>query len=457
MQEPTFLVLTALTGEPLHGYGILQQVTALSGGAVVLGAGTLYGALDRLTEQGLIAVEREEAVDGRLRRYYRLTDEGAGRLAPRWNGCAATPTRPRPACAAAPPAGAGRCRASRESRALGRRYRRLLLAYPAAYRRRHGDELLTTLLDAAGPDRVRPSRRDVVDLVRGGLRQRFRLPVGKAPVAVAVFAAFAFGALGAGTGSFLGWCTTPPLRVDASAAQIAGLAAGEPYVGGFSRDDRWQNRAVRSRPSTPATSAGWTCRRRPGPVRRRRLDRRTRRRSAFIASRGAVRARVAGPGPATPAPGGGSPGRARRRARRRRHLAGRAGGGARRCRGRLARRHRRRLAARRLARLPAARGAVMVPPGRGRHPRGRRDPGAVPPGAVTYPLIGAGALLSPDRWGPPPPVYVGFIDTDAVAVPAGRSRGDRGRLPHRGRCAAHPPAATGPPEVPRRPSYTPTS
>ena len=80
MQEPTFLVLTALTGEPLHGYGILQQVTALSGGTVVLGAGTLYGALDRLTEQGLIAVEREEAVDGRLRRYYRLTDDGAGRL-----------------------------------------------------------------------------------------------------------------------------------------------------------------------------------------------------------------------------------------------------------------------------------------------------------------------------------------------------------------------------------------
>ena len=80
MQEPTFLVLTALTGEPSHGYGILQQVTALSGGAVTLGAGTLYGALDRLTEQGLIAVEREEAVDGRLRRYYRLTDEGAGRL-----------------------------------------------------------------------------------------------------------------------------------------------------------------------------------------------------------------------------------------------------------------------------------------------------------------------------------------------------------------------------------------
>ncbi|MFU8873767.1 PadR family transcriptional regulator [Micromonospora sp. SL4-19] len=81
LREPTFLILTALAGAPLHGYGILQQVGDLSGGDVVLGAGTLYGALDRLAEQGLIAVDREEAIDGRLRRYYRLTDDGASRLA----------------------------------------------------------------------------------------------------------------------------------------------------------------------------------------------------------------------------------------------------------------------------------------------------------------------------------------------------------------------------------------
>lgn len=42
--------------------------------------GTLYGALDRLTEQGLVEVDREEAVDGRLRRYYRLSDAGAAVL-----------------------------------------------------------------------------------------------------------------------------------------------------------------------------------------------------------------------------------------------------------------------------------------------------------------------------------------------------------------------------------------
>ena len=42
-----------------------------------LRAGTLYTALDRLRADGLIAVEREEIVDGRLRRYYWLTDHGA--------------------------------------------------------------------------------------------------------------------------------------------------------------------------------------------------------------------------------------------------------------------------------------------------------------------------------------------------------------------------------------------
>jgi DNA-binding PadR family transcriptional regulator len=69
MQEPTFLILTALAAQPLHGYGVIQAVRQLSGGDVVLRAGTLYGALDRLTEQGLVAVDREEAVDGRLRRH----------------------------------------------------------------------------------------------------------------------------------------------------------------------------------------------------------------------------------------------------------------------------------------------------------------------------------------------------------------------------------------------------
>lgn len=81
MQEPTFLILTALATGPKHGYGVTREVAELSEGAVTLRAGTLYGALDRLVEQELVAVDRQEIVDGRLRRYYRLTDAGAARLA----------------------------------------------------------------------------------------------------------------------------------------------------------------------------------------------------------------------------------------------------------------------------------------------------------------------------------------------------------------------------------------
>lgn len=81
LQEPSFLVLTALAAGAQHGYGIIKDVHALSEGAVTLRVGTLYGALDRLAADGLVAVDREEIVESRLRRYYRLTPAGAERLA----------------------------------------------------------------------------------------------------------------------------------------------------------------------------------------------------------------------------------------------------------------------------------------------------------------------------------------------------------------------------------------
>jgi len=81
MQEATFLILTALAAGSQHGYGIITDVAEISGGRVRLRAGTLYTALDRLREDGLIGVDREEVVDNRLRRYYRLTPQGAQRLA----------------------------------------------------------------------------------------------------------------------------------------------------------------------------------------------------------------------------------------------------------------------------------------------------------------------------------------------------------------------------------------
>jgi DNA-binding PadR family transcriptional regulator len=81
MQEPTFLILTALADGPQHGYGIISDAEQISAGRTRLRAGTLYAALDRLQSDGLIAADREEVVDGRLRRYYRLTDDGAAALA----------------------------------------------------------------------------------------------------------------------------------------------------------------------------------------------------------------------------------------------------------------------------------------------------------------------------------------------------------------------------------------
>jgi DNA-binding PadR family transcriptional regulator len=78
--EPAFLVLTALAAQPQHGYGVIEDVVRISEGRVRLHAGTLYAVLDRLRTGGLIEVEREEIVQSRLRRYYRLTGLGARRL-----------------------------------------------------------------------------------------------------------------------------------------------------------------------------------------------------------------------------------------------------------------------------------------------------------------------------------------------------------------------------------------
>jgi DNA-binding PadR family transcriptional regulator len=80
MREPTFLILTALADSPRHGYGLITEVDRLSDGRVSLRPGTLYGSLDRLVEEELVARDREEVVNGRLRRYYRITADGEGAL-----------------------------------------------------------------------------------------------------------------------------------------------------------------------------------------------------------------------------------------------------------------------------------------------------------------------------------------------------------------------------------------
>ncbi|MFE4976682.1 PadR family transcriptional regulator [Kitasatospora sp. NPDC056651] len=81
MQEPTLLLLTALADAPRHGYALIQEISEISDGRVRMRTGTLYGALDRLLQQGLIEVAAEEVVDGRARRSYALTADGRGALA----------------------------------------------------------------------------------------------------------------------------------------------------------------------------------------------------------------------------------------------------------------------------------------------------------------------------------------------------------------------------------------
>jgi PadR family transcriptional regulator PadR len=80
MREPTFWVLVALAGGRRHGYALMQEVREASEGRVELKVASLYAALERLEGEGLVAIDGDEAVDGRLRRYYRLTDLGAKAL-----------------------------------------------------------------------------------------------------------------------------------------------------------------------------------------------------------------------------------------------------------------------------------------------------------------------------------------------------------------------------------------
>lgn len=75
----TFEILLALVDSERHGYAIMKEVTSRTKGAVKLGPGTLYGALKRLLEVGLVE-EGGERADPELgddrRRYYRLTGLG---------------------------------------------------------------------------------------------------------------------------------------------------------------------------------------------------------------------------------------------------------------------------------------------------------------------------------------------------------------------------------------------
>jgi len=71
------IVLALLEGEQ-HGYALMRRVGELSDGAVKMGPGTLYGTLNRLVEDGLIAETTDRVVrsESERRRYYELTADG---------------------------------------------------------------------------------------------------------------------------------------------------------------------------------------------------------------------------------------------------------------------------------------------------------------------------------------------------------------------------------------------
>ena len=71
MTESGFYILYCLQ-RPQHGYGVSQQVRQMTGGEVVIGAGTMYGSLSKMEKDGLIAFVAEED----KRRLYQITALG---------------------------------------------------------------------------------------------------------------------------------------------------------------------------------------------------------------------------------------------------------------------------------------------------------------------------------------------------------------------------------------------
>jgi DNA-binding PadR family transcriptional regulator len=79
LSRDTFHILVALADRDRHGYSIMQEVTERTGGKVTLSPSTLYSAIKRLLEEGLIQELEERpdpAHDDERRRYYRLTKAG---------------------------------------------------------------------------------------------------------------------------------------------------------------------------------------------------------------------------------------------------------------------------------------------------------------------------------------------------------------------------------------------
>jgi transcriptional regulator len=74
------LILKVVGLEPLHGYAIAQRLDQISRGVVDVQQGTLYPALHRLENRGLLEAEWKDSDTGRQAKFYRLTRRGRSQL-----------------------------------------------------------------------------------------------------------------------------------------------------------------------------------------------------------------------------------------------------------------------------------------------------------------------------------------------------------------------------------------
>ena len=173
--EPPVLILTSLAGGPKHGYTLTKDIATFA--KVRLGPGSLYGALARLEERGLIEPEPLGPDADSRRRPYRITGEGRAALEsavrgdarPLGRGCRSTRHRRRDA---APAPGSARMTRTRRSATTGS-YERMLRWYPPAWQARYGDEMTALMEDSYESPRHVPAR-DRLNLFRSGLAERAR-------------------------------------------------------------------------------------------------------------------------------------------------------------------------------------------------------------------------------------------------------------------------------------------
>jgi PadR family transcriptional regulator len=85
------MVMKAVSGESLHGFGIARWIEAVTGDRLTVEEGALYPALHRMEKRGWLSSEWRRTEHGRRARYYRVTSAGRGELEAlraRWEGSA---------------------------------------------------------------------------------------------------------------------------------------------------------------------------------------------------------------------------------------------------------------------------------------------------------------------------------------------------------------------------------